>query len=111
MLKLQVVYNQQSRRGGTGRRARLKIVFHSGVWVRSPPPAGFRDPKESAVKLNGNAKQLNLETRAEACLAGEVRKCLSTDRTVRRGKAVGKIAILNDSRPFLLALAQFTPSR
>ena len=28
-----------SRRGGTGRRARLKIVFPSGVWVRSPPPA------------------------------------------------------------------------
>ena len=28
-----------SRRGGIGRRARLKIVFPSGVWVRSPPPA------------------------------------------------------------------------
>ena len=66
------------------------VCKNAEMWVRSPPPAGFTDPKESAVKLNGNAKQLNLETRAEACLAGEVRKCLSTDRTVRRGKAVGK---------------------
>jgi hypothetical protein len=33
----------------------------------SIPSAGrLGDPKESAVKLNGNAKQLNLETRAEA---------------------------------------------
>jgi hypothetical protein len=74
-------------------------------------PSGGRlgDPKESAVKLNGNAKQLNLGTRAEACLAGEVRKCLATDRTVRRGKSVGKIAILNGSRPFLLALAPVHP--
>ena len=49
------------------------------------------------MKLNGNAKQLNLGTRAEACLAGEVRKCLSTDRTVRRGKAVGNRSVVSSS--------------
>ena len=70
-------------------------------------PSGGRlgDPKESAVKLNGNAKQLNLGTRAEACLAGEVRKCLATDRTVRREKR-SAIALSSSHRQACLTMSR-----
>jgi hypothetical protein len=32
-------FHASSRSGGTGRRARLKIVFPPGMWVRFPPSA------------------------------------------------------------------------
>jgi len=83
---------------------------HVSSRVRSPPRQTWRSERiRREAEWECQAAQLG--TLAEGCLAGEVRKCLATDRTVRRGKAVGKNAILNGCPPFLLALAQFTPSR
>ncbi len=38
-IRYTIVVVEISRSGGTGRRARLKIVFPQGVWVRFPPSA------------------------------------------------------------------------
>jgi putative transposase len=53
--------------------------------------------KESTMKLDWIAEQLNMGTRAGACrLAGEARKCLATDRALRREvEAISKNATLN----------------
>ena len=39
-----ILLSLTGRSGGTGRRARLKIVCPTGMWVRFPPSASFRDP-------------------------------------------------------------------
>ena len=39
LINLDILWLPNSRSGGTGRRARLKLVFPLGLWVRFPPSA------------------------------------------------------------------------
>jgi hypothetical protein len=48
------------RSGGTGRRARLKIVFPSGVWVRFPPSAHHELIRHNAGRMNESARRCAL---------------------------------------------------
>jgi hypothetical protein len=70
----------------------------------SIPSAGKpADPKESTVKLNWNAKQLNTGARGSLSPGGRSPKYFATDRTVRRGKSGRQKRKIKWLTPFLFS--------